>query len=486
MSNAFNAYHYIALGCAAVVLFIIIQYFGALVDFVRSTFKRRASRKRAVERLQNLPRGEPLKPQPAVSTELALPVGAEIQPAPEGAEPLYSGNSQRLHDSIVRQNILDALIVDQPTDAVTHRLSEAHPAASTELPRSVNTKVEPILEPAEPLDVQPAVSAEAPLLVGAEVQPILERVKPLEVQLAASTEAPLPASAEVQPILEREVQLSASTASVPVGGEIQPAPEGAEPLYSGNSQRLHDSIVRQNILDALIVDQPTDAVTHRLSEAHPAASTELPRSVNTKVEPILEPAEPPDVQPAVSAEAPLPVGAEVQPILERTEPQVQPTPRPDLPLPIGTRVRPILERAEPRVQPAARPELPLPISTKVRPILERAGPQVQPAARPELPLQVGSKVWAVCKFGSVTQGTPGIITGAAEVRFFWQSPTYLCTFANNMKVRARPKDIEPYNHAHSLEELEQPDLKSIQSRRLTMRAEQLLSRQRPTRLHSST
>jgi hypothetical protein len=130
--------------------------------------------------------------------------------------------------------------------------------------------------------------------------------------------------------------------------------------------------------------------------------------------------------------------------------------------------------------------LPLPVSTKVRPILERTEPQVQPAARPELPLPVGSKVWAVCKFGSVTEGTPGIITGVAEVRFFWQSPTYLCTFANNMKVRARPKDIEPYNHAHSLGELEQSDLKSIQSRRMTLRAQQVLSRQRPTRLHSPT
>jgi len=62
---------------------------------------------------------------------------------------------------------------------------------------------------------------------------------------------------------------------------------------------------------------------------------------------------------------------------------------------------------------------------------------VQPAVSPELSLPVGSKVWAVCNFGPVTEGVPGIITGVAEARLFWQSPMYLCTFANNMKVRAR-------------------------------------------------
>ena len=73
--------------------------------------------------------------------------------------------------------------------------------------------------------------------------------------------------------------------------------------------------------------------------------------------------------------------------------------------------------------------------------------------------------------------------GVAEVlALFWQSPMYLCTFANNMKVRARPKDIEPYNHTHDLEELKQSDLDAIQSRRMISRAQQLLARQRPTRL----
>jgi hypothetical protein len=96
-----------------------------------------------------------------------------------------------------------------------------------------------------------------------------------------------------------------------------------------------------------------------------------------------------------------------------------------------------------------------------------------------LSLPVGSKVWAACKFRSVPKGTPGIITSIADGRFFWQSPMYLCTFADNRKVRARPKDIGAYNHAYSLQELEHPNLESVQSRRMILRAEQLLSRQRP-------
>src|SRR6476619_7118076 len=82
--------------------------------------------------------------------------------------------------------------------------------------------------------------------------------------------------------------------------------------------------------------------------------------------------------------------------------------------------------------PATCPEMLLPVSgeappvgTHVRSFLEHAEPlEVQPAAaRPELPLQVGSKVWAVCKFGSVPKGTPGMVTGTVEGRF-WHSPMY--------------------------------------------------------------
>ena len=146
-----------------------------------------------------------------------------------------------------------------------------------------------------------------------------------------------------------------------------------------------------------------------------------------------------------------------------------------------------LPRGEPlEVQPAVSSGMLLPVGTEVQPILEHAEPpEVQPAVSPEVPLPVGSKVWAVCNFGRVTEGAPGIIIGAVDVRFFWQSPTYLCTFANNMKVHARPKDIERYNHGHSLEELEQPDFDSILSRRMTLRAQQLLSWQRSAHLPSA-
>jgi hypothetical protein len=267
--SAFNAYHYIALGCAAVVLSII----GALTIFVRSLSKRGAS-KRAVERLRNLPHGEPLAPLPAASPEMLLPISGEVPPT---------------------------------------------------------------LEHTEPLEVQPTVNVSQ--TVSPAVQPTLERAEPLEVEQVARAEVPLPANPIVEPILQR-----------------------AGPLA---------------------------------------------------------------VQPVVRTEAPQPVGAQVRPILERAEPL-----------------------------------------------------EVQPAAtRPELPLPVGSKVWAVCKFGSVPKGTPGIVTGIADGRFIWQSPMYLCTFADNRKVRARPKDIEAHNHAHSLQELEQPNLGAIQSRRMILRAQQI---QRPT------
>src|SRR6516162_7852785 len=237
MRYALDTYQYIALGCAALVLFIIIQ---SLVTFVLETYKRRADARRAVERLWNLPRGEPLEPQPTVSAEVPLSIGAEVQQLLEREE--------------------------------------------SELP-----------------EVQPTVSAEVPLSIGAEVQQLLER----------------------------------------------------------------------------------------------------------------EEAELPEVQPTVSAEVPLSIGAEVQQVLGREEPEL------------------------PEVQPTVSAEVPLSIGAEVRPILEHREPlEVGLVVSPKLPLPLGSKVWAVCNFGRVPQGAPGIITGAAEARFFWESPMYLCTFANDMKVRA--------------------------------------------------
>ena len=199
------------------------------------------------------------------------PVSAEVEPVLERAEPLYSGSSQLNRGGIDRQNILDALIVDQLTDALTHGLSEVQQAVSPELPLPVSSAVQPILEPVDPLEVQPAVSAE----VGTKVEPILEYAEPLEVQPAVSTEVPLQVGAEVQPILEHaeplEVQSAASAeVSLPVCAKVEPSLERAE-----------------------------------LLEVQPGVSAEVPPPVGAKVEPILEGAEPLEVQPAVSTEVPL-------------------------------------------------------------------------------------------------------------------------------------------------------------------------------------
>ena len=142
-----------------------------------------------------------------------------------------------------------------------------------------------------------------------------------------------------------------------------------------------------------------------------------------------------------------------------------------------------LKREEkPEPEPVVSTEEPLSVSAEVQPIQREASSEPETAVSTELPLQVGSKVRAVCKFGSVAEGSLGIITGVANLRFSWQSPAFLCTFADNMKVRARPKNIEAFNHEHSLEELEQPDFRSVLSQRMTLRTQRLLSQQRPTRL----
>ena len=184
--------------------------------------------------------------------------------------------------------------------------------------------------------------------------------------------------------------------------------------------------------------------------------------------------------PATSPEMLLPVSGEVPPTLKHTEPlEVQRTA--NVSQTVSAAVQPTLERIEPLpAQTVIRTEASQPVCAQVRSFLEDAESlEVHPAAtRPELPLPVGSKVWTVSKFRSVPKGTPGIVTGVADGRFIWQSPMYLCTFADNRKVCARPKDIEAYNHAHSLQELEQPNLGAIQSRHMLSRAQQFASRHR--------
>jgi hypothetical protein len=103
-----------------------------------------------------------------------------------------------------------------------------------------------------------------------------------------------------------------------------------------------------------------------------------------------------------------------------------------------------------------------------------------------LPLLIGTKVQATRNFGPIKEGTPGIITDVADLSFFcWSRPTYVCTFAENQKVHARPRQIAAYEHGYSIEELEQPDFASNLSRQMTLRAQQLFRGQRSSPLRNT-
>jgi hypothetical protein len=78
------------------------------------------------------------------------------------------------------------------------------------------------------------------------------------------------------------------------------------------------------------------------------------------------------------------------------------------------------------------------------------------------PVPIGTRVIATRNFGPIREGTPGIITGTTKVPFlFWQRFYYLCTFAENMKVAARPKEIDDFDHGRTLEDLENPNYADI-------------------------
>jgi hypothetical protein len=172
--------------------------------------------------------------------------------------------------------------------------------------------------------------------------------------------------------------------------------------------------------------------------------------------------------------------------LRRGEPlKPEPTVKPGLPLHVVTEGQAVLDREEPlEREPQVKPELPLKVGTDVQMVLDREEPlEPEPEVRPGLPLKVGTKVHAIRNFRPVKEGAPGIITGIADVSFFgWSRPTYLCTFADNIKAHARPKQIEAFDHGHCLDELQQPDFGSILSRRLTLRAQSVLSQRRASRL----
>jgi hypothetical protein len=134
--------------------------------------------------------------------------------------------------------------------------------------------------------------------------------------------------------------------------------------------------------------------------------------------------------------------------------------------------------AAPAPEPTLKPCLAPQIGPEVQRILESEELlKSETPVKPRLPLPIGTKVQALRNFGPVKKGTLGIITGVAELRFLWRSrPTYLCTFADNVKLHVRPKQIEAYEHGYILKELEQPDFGSLLSRQMMLRAQQFWRR----------
>ena len=304
---AANAYWFVALACAAIAFFIIIQY---LIRFISEIYKLHSGGgKRAIERMRNLKRVEPPEPEP-VSPDLPLQVSAEVQPILEYAEPPKPEPAVSLdvplRVSAEAQPILEHTESPEPELAVNLDVS-----------LQVSAEVQPILEHAEPPEPEPAVSPDLPLQVSAEVQPILEYAEPPEPEPAVSLDVPLQVSAEAQPILEHAEPPEPEPAVSPdlplqVSAEVQPILEYAEP-----------------------------------PEPEPV-SLDVPLQVSAEAQPILEHAEPPEPEPAVSPDVPLQVSAEVQPILEHAEPfEPEPAVSLDVPLQVSAEVQPILEHAEP-------------------------------------------------------------------------------------------------------------------------------------------
>jgi len=99
-----------------------------------------------------------------------------------------------------------------------------------------------------------------------------------------------------------------------------------------------------------------------------------------------------------------------------------------------------------------------------------------PHAGQDSSLQPGTKVLAVCNFRSVKKGAFGIITGQAGRSYFGPSwSRYPCTFANNIRISVRSKQIQACNHSFSLEELEHSDFATIQSRHMMLKAQKMFS-----------
>jgi hypothetical protein len=90
----------------------------------------------------------------------------------------------------------------------------------------------------------------------------------------------------------------------------------------------------------------------------------------------------------------------------------------------------------------------------------------QPPSSDQLSLPVGASIVAVRDFGPIRSGVPGMITGTAREPFFQGNrPVYLCTFANNMKSLARPRDVDSSDHGFTLDDLEAENSLEVKARR---------------------
>jgi hypothetical protein len=87
------------------------------------------------------------------------------------------------------------------------------------------------------------------------------------------------------------------------------------------------------------------------------------------------------------------------------------------------------------------------------------------------PLRTGTRIVAVRNFGPIKAGVPGIVTGTLEYRFLWRSKAmYSCTFAGNVRVHTKPKDIDVLEHGYSLIELESPQFGLNELLRMRLRS----------------
>ena len=193
-----------------------------------------------------------------------------------------------------------------------------------------------------------------------------------------------------------------------------------------------------------------------------------PAEIETLVQEIIDDQDALTVERAANQGAPLPTKTKIQAIPDRHLRELED---------VEALVQQILEPHTAADSGPTETSNTAPAGSSDRPALDRgqASPS-EPDARRLEPLRPGTKVQAVRNFRSVKKGAFGIITGEAGASYFGSSwSRYPCTFANNIKISARSRQIQVCNHNFSLEELEHPDFATIQSRLMVLKAQKLSS-----------